>query len=62
MNAIPDKFAQWDAAYVLGALSCRAEGSSKSIWPAARPAKPRFPSWLPFPVYWRRFRRPMPRC
>ena len=21
MNAIPDKFAQWDAAYVLGALS-----------------------------------------
>ena len=27
MNAIPDKFAQWDAAYVLGApFSCGATG------------------------------------
>ncbi len=62
VNAIPDKFAQWDAAYVLGALSPAERGSSKSIWPAARPARPRFRNWLPFPVYWHRFRRPMPRC
>ena len=26
MNAIPDKFAQWDAAYVLGTISWRPTG------------------------------------
>ena len=39
MNAIPDKFAQWDAAYVLGALSPGGDGSSRSIWPSVLPVR-----------------------
>jgi hypothetical protein len=31
VNAIPDKFAQWDAAAVRGLL--RSTGNSRSIWP-----------------------------
>ena len=61
MNAIADKFAQWDAAYVLA--HCLSERrSSRSTWPAVQPVRLLFRNWPPSPACWLRSHQRTQRC
>jgi hypothetical protein len=63
MNAIPDKFAQWDAAYVLrGAVSCRAPGVRGASGQLSLLPVGRLGTYCPPRVCWLRSRQRMRRC
>jgi hypothetical protein len=55
MNAIPDKFAQWDAAYVLRrAVSCRAPGVRRAFGQLSHLPVGRLATYCPPQVCWLR--------
>ena len=63
MNAIPDKFAQWDAGYVFGrAVSCRAPGVREASAQLSHLPVCRLRNLLPTRVRWLRSRQRMRRC
>jgi hypothetical protein len=63
MNAIPDKFAQWDVAYVLRrAVSCRAPGVRGASGQLSHLPVGRLGTYCPSRVCWLRARQRMRRC